>query len=103
MNNIVILETWTESEAGWGQRPDGYSIHLSKEDYKKFVENHWKFLKELYGESTPHEYDRPDNNLEVVKVSYKFFKKIEKSKFGIRLWREEFKKLEKEGQIETIL
>ena len=31
----AFLDTWTESESGWGQRSDGCSIHLSKEEYKK--------------------------------------------------------------------
>ncbi len=103
MDKIAILETWTESEAGWGQRPDGCSIHIDKESYKGFVENHWKKLKEYYGESTPHEYDRPDNNLQVVKVSDELFTKIGESEFGLRMWNGEFDRLLKEGQIEKIV
>lgn len=38
--NTAILETWTESEAGWGTRPDGGSLHLTKEDYKKFIDDY---------------------------------------------------------------
>lgn len=103
MDNIAILETWTESESGWGQRPDGCSLHLNKEKYKAYVENHWNDMKTHYGESTPHEYDRPDDNLQVVKVSDELYERISKSEFGIRMWRGDFNKFLNEGQIQKII
>ena len=27
----IYYQHWWESESGWGQRPDGYSMHLSVE------------------------------------------------------------------------
>jgi hypothetical protein len=29
---ILYVQKWTESEAGWGQRPDGYSLHISRDE-----------------------------------------------------------------------
>jgi hypothetical protein len=48
---------WEESEAGWGQRPDGFSLHLTQEDAKKYVEQHNAGLPKA--PPVPHEYDRP--------------------------------------------
>lgn len=58
----IIIESWTESEQGWGYRPDGYTLHSSTEEMNKHVERHWAFYKELYGDRVPHEYSRPDGN-----------------------------------------
>jgi len=61
---IVHMDTWTESEAGWGQRPDGGSLHLSKDDYKSFVEDYWIREKASNPSGvTPAEYSRPDGML----------------------------------------
>lgn len=32
---------WTEHELGWGSRPDGSSLHLSKEVADKFIADYW--------------------------------------------------------------
>lgn len=53
--NLAFLDTWTESESGCGRRDDGCSIHLTKVDYKKYVEEYWAGMPE----KTPHEYARP--------------------------------------------
>ncbi len=99
LEKIVVLETWTESETGWGQRPDGASIHLNKEDYKKFVQEYWDGMPD----ETPHEYSRPNDNLNTVRISSDLHKKLKDSSCGIRLWRREFNKLKEEGQIQYIL
>ena len=33
----VIVQAWTESERGWGQRPDGLSIHFTSAQCAEFV------------------------------------------------------------------
>jgi len=33
----VVVKEWTESERGWGTRPDGYSVHLTNADSEKFL------------------------------------------------------------------
>ena len=50
----VYLQYWEESERGWGVRPDGCSIHISKDEGMKYV-------KSIYSNRTkevPNEYDR---------------------------------------------
>lgn len=56
----VLVQTWSESERGWGTRPDGLSIHFSEEQRLKYIDEHWERYKEMYGDKTPDEYDRPD-------------------------------------------
>lgn len=34
----VYVQKWIEDETGWGERPDGYSVHLNLEDIPKFIE-----------------------------------------------------------------
>lgn len=33
----LICQTWTERERGWGQRPDGFTLHLSMADRDAYV------------------------------------------------------------------
>lgn len=57
MPQILVLE-WLESEAGWGQRPDGCTIHLSEEDMKKFVKEYWAKMPDR-SQGVPECYSRP--------------------------------------------
>lgn len=38
--NAVYRVEWIESERGWGQRPDGVSLHKNKEEMERFVQNY---------------------------------------------------------------
>ncbi|MDB4330110.1 hypothetical protein N9948_00015 [bacterium] len=76
---IVFGETWTESERGWGCRPDGHTLHLTKEDRDKFVKS---FNAKLPAE-VPYEYSRPDQNLKPTAVSEETYKEIKASDNGI--------------------
>ncbi len=98
----AYIETWTESEAGWGSRPDGISLHLSEEDYNKFVNKHWEYEKKLNPSGiVPHEYVRQDNDLRQIRVSDSLYNKILKSKkfFGLRFDKSESIKLIKNKEI----
>jgi hypothetical protein len=46
----VLCQPWWESERGWGQRPDGFTLHASFEDHKRFTEDHWKKQKAYFAE-----------------------------------------------------
>ena len=39
---------WTEYERGWGSRPDGHTLHLTKESAEKYIENHWEKMPKSY-------------------------------------------------------
>lgn len=41
MIKAVYKVEWTESERGWGQRPDGHSFHASKEEANEFIKAYW--------------------------------------------------------------
>lgn len=91
----AFLDTWTESESGWGQRSDGCSIHTSKEDYKQYVKEYWDTMPD----ATPECYERPDSNLREIVVSDSLYKKINKGKKGLRLWQSEYRELKESKEI----
>jgi hypothetical protein len=83
----VILQTWTESERGWGLRPDGYSLHLSEEDMRRYNQNYWEVEKQSNpGGQVPDEYVRPDNNPVPVLVPADVYAELSANatKYGIR-------------------
>lgn len=61
----LVRMDWDESEAGWGVRPDGYSLHISEEDYNVYLKEYWKRMPK----NTPHEYSRPGGYLKKVQKS----------------------------------
>jgi len=36
----VVYVSWEESERGWGTRPDGCSLHLTKADFEIYLDNY---------------------------------------------------------------
>ncbi len=78
----VVYVSWEESERGWGTRPDGISLHLTKEDFKVFLEKYWdRMPKEV-----PDEYSRPAGEPGIVYASPDLYKKIQEGDHGLRLW-----------------
>ncbi len=58
----AVVVYWTESEAGWGQRPDGLTIYRSREDADEGIERHWEFEKSLHeGDGVPSCYVKPSS------------------------------------------
>ena len=88
-HHMAYVMSWTESESGWGCRPDGYSLHVSQEAFQEYVKSHWELLKRLNGPGTPHEYDRPDADVVRLKpITKKAAKELEESKSGsLRIWQ----------------
>lgn len=80
---IAVCMTWTESERGWGQRPDGFSLHQTKEDCAAYIKAYWATQPDG---PAPDEYSRPDDNAYLVKVSDRLFSKLKKNK-GLRFWK----------------
>lgn len=79
---------WDESESGWGIRPDGASLHSSKEEADKCIARHSARQKEDYRKTgkVPHEYDRPGRPFKVLVMEKKIFDEI-KEKGSVRYWR----------------
>jgi len=91
----ALLITWIESEAGWGKRPDGYTIHFSEEDYKSYIEEYNSDLPE----ETPAEYSRPEGLLRAVMISDKLFERVLSSDNGICIWENDFKEMKSNNEI----
>lgn len=71
---------WEESEKGWGERPDGYSLHLTNEDVKEFVKEYWNTMPD----EVPEEYSRPFGSPYVINVDNTTYETIKTSRNGIR-------------------
>ena len=88
----AVLQEWLESERGWGQRPDGYSVHLSVEDSKTFVEGYWKREKERNKSGgVPECYSRPCGDPFVKDVDKDVYQKLKdlkkEGKYGFHIWK----------------
>ncbi len=84
----VVKVEWIESESGWGQRPDGCSLHLTKEDAEAYIKDYWdsEHKRNPSGE-VPYEYSR-NEGMSLVSVSKKLYDKIKKESY-VRLWHTE--------------
>jgi hypothetical protein len=82
----VVRVDWVESERGWGQRPDGYSLHLTREDAEAFIKDYWDKMPDRgpRGE-VPDEYSRPGEPM-LSQVNTRTLRKIKKSKNGLRVF-----------------
>lgn len=59
-SHVVHVFSWTEHERGWGQRPDGFSIHASAQAAKDYVADFYKRAR-VHGR-VPDEYEQPDSD-----------------------------------------
>jgi len=65
LEHAIVAQAWVEFERGWGQRPDGFSLHLSDGARQRFIEQYNKGLPA----EVPDEYSRPDGSPFVILVS----------------------------------
>jgi hypothetical protein len=42
--NIVVEVEWTESERGWGQRPDGFTYYWTTDQALADIAKHWSTM-----------------------------------------------------------
>ena len=75
----VVRQDWIESELGWGQRPDGYSLHKDTASLEQYVKQYWAKMPT----ETPDEYSFPAGNPSVIMVDAKTYRQLQKYK-GIR-------------------
>lgn len=84
MANCVWMRKWEESERGWGVRPDGASLHATREDVDRYVSDYWRSMPS----ETPDEYSRPCAGEPVeVAVPQRLYDEVVASKAGVRLWQ----------------
>lgn len=81
----VWRQNWLESEAGWGIRPDGCSLHLTKRDLEAYLEKYWDRMPM----TAPREYSRPSGDPCRTRVSQERYDEIRASENGCRYWRHE--------------
>ena len=97
---VGYLVSWTERERGWGQRDDGYSLHESSEDFKKYEKEHWAWYEKEYGHETPDEYSSPDSSPKLVTITEEASKLLKESKQeernGLRFFKNDFSKYVKQ-------
>jgi hypothetical protein len=71
------------SERGWGQRPDGYSLHLTESDRKQYIKDYWDKMPD----EVQDEYSRPEGSPERIDVDETLHAQVKASKNGLRFWR----------------
>ena len=81
----IIYVGWEESEKGWGQRPDGCSLHLTEDDFKIFLGLYWDGMPD----KAPSEYSRPTGKPVTAQVSPGLYKRVQENEYGLRLLNQE--------------
>ena len=64
---LAVCQDWTESESGWGRRPDGHTLHLTREDRDLYVEGHGRDINNKA--QTPAEYTTTDGKPRTVVIT----------------------------------
>jgi len=88
---VAYLQTWTESERGWGQRPDGHSLHNSPEAAKAYIARFEKDQKAQFGSEAPDEYSFAEGRPTLVKITEAAADAL-KEKGDLRFWRSDYEK-----------
>lgn len=100
-HQIVWMQRWEESEAGWGIREDGMSLHLTKESATDYIE-------QIYSDRdptgpVPHEYSRRDGEaIQVELLSYELYNKIIENDGMIRTCKSLYRMTEVDNEIKLI-
>jgi hypothetical protein len=81
--NQVIVQKWEEIEIGWGDRPDGFSLHLSMEGLKRYIQAYWDGMPDR----RPAEYSAPCGTPYEAGVSDDIAAQIESAGDGLRFWQ----------------
>jgi hypothetical protein len=95
--HVAYLITWTESEKGWGIRPDGASLHLTQDNAKVFLKEYWDGMPA----EAPHEFSRNDNATgSLVAVSPDLYAQLKgNKKHSVRLSQTELNAAMRKGDI----
>ena len=83
----LVVQKWEESERGWGNRPDGYSLHLSEDDRNKYISDYW----DRQPKQVPDEYERPCGTPYVadVDVDDETLARLQKHQ-GVRFYKRDY-------------
>lgn len=95
----ALVQCWLERD--WGQRDDGYSIHLSEADHKAYVDAFFREEKKSNPSGvTPEGYRRPEGKPVWCEISDELFESLnkQKKKHGLRFWHNEGKVVEQRSK-----
>lgn len=82
----VIVQNWEESDSWSGPSDDGFTLHLTMDACKAYVEAFWKDQRARLGEATPEAYTRTCGNPRPIDVNAKIYRKLVKYKAKNGLW-----------------
>lgn len=70
----VYVQNWEESERGWGTRPDGFTVHPTRDQRDEYV----RWFNETFNNESevPDEYTRADGEPFPVPVEQALYDKI---------------------------
>lgn len=89
--HTVIGQNWEESEAGWGIRPDGFTLHLNLEDHKEYVDGYLARQKEYYDGTlgpgvTPSEYTRTSGDPKPIIINDETYQALVQFRHKKGMW-----------------
>jgi hypothetical protein len=73
---IIFYVQWTEYEKGWGQRPDGFTYAITKEQLATEIKRQATY-------DTPEEFSRPSEVRQGI-VTDELYETINKTSAGVR-------------------
>lgn len=85
----VICQEWLETERGWGQRPDGASLHLTTKDKDDFIKDYWAKMPDY----TPDEYSRPCGEAKIIEVDGALADSIRATERGLWILQRDYSEL----------
>lgn len=74
MTTKAYAQRWTEYERGWGSRPDGFTLYLTKESHAAHIERDKQ--ARLDAEGVPDEYSVPEGTVHEVHISDALVQKL---------------------------
>src|ERR1700712_403333 len=82
--HLVLCQKWEESERGWGVRPDGFSLHVSRFALQEYLRrDREEKAKTNY---IPDEYSRPNGDAYGADVSDEVYEEIRVEGGSKRYW-----------------
>jgi hypothetical protein len=98
--HTIVVQEWEESEAGWGVRPDGASLHLNEPDRAVFCKGFWDNVKKANPSgAVPHEYTRESGPPTTMTVSQEVIDKVAATKNGLFLFQFQYGNLCNKGEL----
>jgi hypothetical protein len=77
----IVVQKWEESEAGWGTRPDGWTMHLNMEAHAAYMKQFTEDQRADYARTgvVPDEYTKSSGDPYPMDVDEATYEKIKAS------------------------